>query len=515
MKKIIAEEILKYFDNKIKNESFIPNIKSDTDKSKIDIIYPLIGKLAYAHIYYDNISEELVYELLEPEISDEERILIEKVKQYILDEMYKDPEEFLNKNKEYVLIKKLEEFINRYKIKVDIDLFIKYYYYLWRDMLGYEKIHPLFYDIFIEDISCDGYDIPIYVHHNKFGILRTNIILSRDELDKFIVKLAQKAGKHISYAEPILDATLPDGSRVNATYSQEITTHGPTFTIRKFKKQMLSLVDLIKLNMLDSEIAAYLWTLVEYRANILIAGSTSSGKTTLLNSIAQFIPPEAKVISIEDTRELQLYHENWIPTTTRRGFFVGDKYYGEIDMYKLLSESFRQNPDYVIVGEVRGEETYVMFQGMASGHSALSTIHTDSWRALIRRLTTAPINLTLDHIALLDVVIFTMRARNISPSARRIREIIEVGKYLNGRIENETVIKWNFEDDTFEKRNLGKYTEETLKYRVGSNISFKDSIEEKKQVIDYLVNKNIKEHKKIAEYIKLYYTDKDALLKKI
>jgi ABC-type multidrug transport system fused ATPase/permease subunit len=190
---------------------------------------------------------------------------------------------------------------------------------------------------------------------------------------------------------------------------------------------MLSLVDLIKLNMLDSEVAAYLWTLVEFRANILIAGSTSSGKTTLLNSIAQFIPPEAKVISIEDTRELQLYHENWIPATTRKGFFVGDKYYGEIDMYKLLSESFRQNPDYVIVGEVRGEETYVMFQGMASGHSALSTIHTDSWRALIRRLTTPPINLTPDHIALLDAVIFTMRARNISPSARRIREIVEVG----------------------------------------------------------------------------------------
>jgi len=515
MKKIVAEDILKYFDNEIKNESFIPNIKSDIDKSKIDIIYPLIGKLAYAHIYYDNISEELVYELLEPEISDEEKILIEKAKQYILDEMYKDPEEFLNKNREYVLVKKLEEFVNRYNIKVNRDIFIKYYYYLWRDMLGYEKINPLFYDIFIEDISCDGYDIPIYVHHNKFGILRTNVILSRDELDKFIVKLAQKAGKHISYAEPILDATLPDGSRINATYSQEITTHGPTFTIRKFKKQMLSLVDLIKSNMLDSEIAAYLWTLVEYRANILIAGSTSSGKTTLLNSIAQFIPPESKVISIEDTRELQLYHENWIPATIRKGFFVGDKYYGEIDMYRLLSESFRQNPDYVIVGEVRGEETYVMFQGMASGHSALSTIHTDSWRALIRRLTTAPINLTLDHVALLDAVIFTMRARNISPSARRVREIVEVGKYLNGKIENETAIKWNFEDDTFEKKDLGKYTEETLKYRVGSNISFKDSIEEKKQVIDYLVNKNIRENKKITEYIKLYYTDKDSLLKKI
>ena len=267
--------------------------------------------------------------------------------------------------------------------------------------------------------------------------------------------------------------------------------------------------------MLNEKIAAYLWTLVEARANILIAGSTSSGKTTLLNAIVQFIPPDAKVISIEDTRELQLYHENWIPATTRRGFFIGDKYYGEINMYDLLAESFRQNPDYVIVGEVRGQEAYVMFQGMASGHAALSTIHTDTWRSLVRRLTTPPINLPIEQVALLDAVVFMVRARNISPSARRVREIVEVGKYKDNKIEAEPVVRWNFTKDKFEYKDLGKYIEEELKYRTGFGKDFKESIEEKEKVIKYLVKKNIRDHKKIADYIKLYYVDKDSLLEKI
>ena len=500
------------------NIKFINDIKINVPKNKFEtnITYPIVEPFSYARIYFDRSTYDLIYEIIEPELTENEEKIYRNIIFYIEKLLYIKLSEINNLNDAINYLQRLYDFVlNDLGIKLGQSSYEKIFYYIFRDLYGYNKVDSLLRDPLIEDIECSGPNYPIFIVHRYFGNLKTNIILSDKEIRDLIEKFALRAGKHISYAEPILDATLPDGSRLNATYSQEITTNGPTFTIRKFKKQMLSLVDLIKSNMLDSEIAAYLWTLVEYRANILIAGSTSSGKTTLLNSIAQFIPPESKVISIEDTRELQLYHENWIPATIRKGFFVGDKYYGEIDMYRLLSESFRQNPDYVIVGEVRGEETYVMFQGMASGHSALSTIHTDSWRALIRRLTTAPINLTLDHVALLDAVIFTMRARNVSPSARRIREIVEVGKYLNGKIENETAVKWNFEDDTFEKKDLGKYTEETLKYRVGSNISFKDSIEEKKQVIDYLVNKNIRENKKITEYIKLYYTDKDSLLKKI
>ncbi|BBL45841.1 archaeal flagellar protein FlaI [Nanobdella aerobiophila] len=515
MKYIKVEDVLKYFDEQIKKENYIPEINQDKEKSEIDIIYPLIGNFSYAHIYHDLISEEIVYELLEPELSYEEKFLIEKIKKYIIDDIYKDPDKYLEKDHKTILMKELGNYINKFKIETDKNGFLKYYYYLWRDMLGLEKLEPLFYDIFIEDISCDGYDIPIYVHHSKYGILRSNIIFSRDELDRFTIKLAQKTGKNISYAEPLLDATLPDGSRINITYTDEITTKGPTFTIRKFKKQLLSLTDLIKDRTLDTKIAAYLWTLIEARANILISGSTSSGKTTLLNVISQFIPPDAKVISIEDTRELQLYHDNWIPATTRRGFNIGDRYYGEVNMYNLLAESFRQNPDYVIVGEVRGEEAYVMFQGMASGHAALSTIHTDTWKSLIRRLTTPPINLPVDQVALLDAVIFMIRARNISPSARRVREAIEVGKYKNNEIEAKSVIRWDFSDDKFETKDLGKTIEDELRYRLGYKQDIEKSIKEKEKIIKYLLNKNIRDQKKISNYIKLYYIDKDSLLSEI
>ena len=505
MKKIIAEDILKYFNNEIKKESFIPNIKFDIDKSQIDIIYPLIGKLAYAHIYYDNVSEELVYELLEPEISDEERILIEKVKQYILDEMYKDPEEFLNKNKEYVLIKKLEEFVNKYKIKIDRDLFIKYYYYLWRDMLGYEKIHPLFYDIFIEDISCDGYDIPIYVHHNKFGILKTNIILSRDELDKFIVKLAQKAGKHISYVEPILDATLPDGSRVNATYSQEITTHGPTFTIRKFREIPWTPIELIRLGSATPEIFAYLWLAVEFRKNIIIIGGTASGKTTMLNAISMFIPPSARIVSIEDTREIRLYHSNWIPSVVK---YSSDKN-REIDMFELLRMSFRQRPDYVIVGEVRGEEAYVMFQGMASGHSSLSTMHAENTRALISRLTTPPINLSPTLIELLNVVVIMQHDNFLGTNLRRVKEINEIVKYNKFNI----AYKWNpFKREYLE--NPKKYLFRLIENEYG--IKYKELYEEyltRAKLLYRLSELNISDFQTFSKIVQMYYYNKENILK--
>ncbi len=511
MVKLELNELIEYFDKSIKEGKYIPEF-SEEKKEKINIYYNLIGKFAYAHIYYDILSDELIYEVLEPELSKEENLILNKIKDAIIKDIYLDPESYLNKEPKYVLLYKLVEILKKWKIKLPKEEITKFYYYLWRDTLGLEKIEPLFHDPFIEDISCDGYDLPVYIHHSKLGTLKTNIYFGKEELDRFIIKLSQKAGRAISYAEPLLDATLPDGSRVNATYSKDITTRGPTFTIRKFTEQKLSIIDLIKMNTIDVDIAAYLWTLVESRANILIAGPTSSGKTTLLNAISQFIPPESKVISIEDTREIQLYTNNWIPAVTRKGFLIGDRYYGEVSMYDLLKESMRQNPDYVIVGEVRGEEAYVMFQGMASGHAALSTIHADSWRALVKRLTTPPIKLSYDQLSLLELALFMVRARNIAPSARRVREVLEVGKYKNNVVETKTTIKWDPINDKFEKRDLFSLIGEDLLTRSGRVSSLNESFNEKKKVIEYMVNNDIRDPKKVSEIIKMYYLDKDLLL---
>ena len=210
---------------------------------------------------------------------------------------------------------------------------------------------------------------------------------SVSELSNFVEKLAQRTGKYISYASPLLDGSLPDGSRINATYTKDVSSKGPTFTIRKFTKTPWTPVQLINLGTLCPEMLAFFWILLDYKANVLISGGTASGKTSLLNAIAFFIPPEARVVSIEDTKELNLPRENWLPSISRSS--IGLEKVGEVDLFSLLKSSFRQNPDYVIVGEVRGKEAFVLFQGMASGHSSISTMHADSVNTLIKTRNTS------------------------------------------------------------------------------------------------------------------------------
>ena len=246
-----------------------------------------------------------------------------------------------------------------------------------------------------------------FLYHRKFGSLKSNIQFdTADDLNSFVYRLAQKCGKHISIAEPMLDATMPDGSRIQMTLSDEITTHGSTFTIRKFRSDPFSPPDLVEFNTMSSEMIAYMWIAVENRINMLFAGGTASGKTTSLNALSLFIPAEAKIVSIEETREINLPHPNWIPGVARTGFgqVVADKVVGEIDTYDLMKAALRQRPEYIIVGEIRGREAYVLFQAMATGHATYSTVHADSAHSLIHRLEGKPINIPRVMLQSLDVV---------------------------------------------------------------------------------------------------------------
>ena len=243
-------------------------------------------------------------------------------------------------------------------IDISYESYKKIYYYLCRDFIGFNEIEPLLRDYFIEDIENNGADTPVYIVHRMYRNMKTNILFKDiDRLEGFVEKLAQRSGQYISYANPILDGSLPDGSRVNATYTKDISSRGPTFTIRKFTKEPWTPPQLVSFNTLSPEMIAYLWILIQYKMNILITGGTSSGKTTLLNAIAFFIPPEARVVSIEDTRELNLPRENWLPSVSRSS--SGIRGIGAVSLFDLLRSSFRQNPDYVIVGEVRGREASV------------------------------------------------------------------------------------------------------------------------------------------------------------
>lgn len=428
----------------------IPALPLLRDKTAVDVRYTVTSPYSTVHIYWDKKDSELKYEVEEPILSDDEK--------NILDQIENGMRELINVN---VVVEKTQEAVLEYldktarlliqeiNLRVSEALYERMFYYLYRDFVGLNRIDSLMNDYFIEDIECNGVNSPIYIVHRIYRNIRTNITFqSVEELASFVEKLAQRCGRYISYASPILDGTLAEGSRVNATYTKDITSKGPTFTIRKFTTQPWTPVQLVSFNTLSPEMLAYFWILVQYKSNILIAGGTSSGKTTLLNAISFFIPPEARVVSIEDTRELNLPRENWLPSVSRSA--IGTGTIGEVDLFKLLKNSFRQNPDYVIVGEVRGQEAFVLFQGMASGHSSLSTIHADSVDTVIKRLETPPIELSPTLINTLDAVAIMSHAIVKKEQTRRLTSVVEIiNVNPDGIAMTNTPFIWNPSDDKF------------------------------------------------------------------
>ncbi len=404
----------------------IPALPRTLDKKKVNVRYMLIPPYASVHIHWNEKLGELFYELEEPLLQNYEWEALEKLEEAMLELINVNVaiDKTLEATSAYV-DKTARLLIEELNIKITPETYEKLFYYLFRDFIGFNEIDPVLRDYFIEDIECNGVNTPVYVVHRVYRNLRTNIIYKDiDKLANFVEKLAQRTGRYVSYAQPLLDGTLPDGSRINATFTKDVTTRGPTFSIRKFTKVPWTPTQLIALNTLSPEMLAYFWILLEYKSNILITGGTASGKTTLLNALAFFIPPEARVVSIEDTREINLPRENWLPAVARTPIGVGKV--GEVDLFEILRNSFRQNPDYLIVGEVRGKEAYVLFQGMASGHSSLSTIHADSIDTLIRRLQTPPLELPPTLVNTLDCVAIATHALVKGHETRRVREIIEI-----------------------------------------------------------------------------------------
>lgn len=438
----------------------VPALPREEDKTKIDVRYMVISPYVSIHVFWNPQINEMTYEVEEPILSDSDKINFNKIEQamrdvlnvnFVSDKEMESLKEYIDKTARLV--------IGELGLKVDEDAYKKIYYYLFRDFVGLNEIEALMHDYFIEDIECNGINEPIYVVHRVYRNLKTNIKFnSVEQLANFVEKLAQKAGRYISYASPLLDGSLPDGSRVNASYTKDVTSKGPTFTIRKFTKIPWTPIQLINMRTLSPEMLAYFWILLQYKSNILITGATASGKTTFLNAIAFFIPPEARVVSIEDTRELQLPRENWLPSVARSGISAGGV--GEVDMFSLLKNSFRQTPDYVIVGEVRGAEAAVLFQGMASGHASISTMHADSVDTVIRRLETPPINLNPSLVNLMDVVAIMTHALVGGHETRKLREVVEiVNVQPDGVALTNTPFVWDPAKDAFYSKKDSKIFE--------------------------------------------------------
>jgi flagellar protein FlaI len=479
-------------------------------------VYPIQEPYVYAAIVKDPETQKIRYEVIEPTLTKDEEDRLKEIKSILMEEIDVNLKEIETKEKaEQYLKEKTKQIIKKYRIKVPPESIDKLLYYIARDFIGYGKIDPLMRDHLIEDISADGVNIPIYVWHRTYESLPTNIVFKDEaELNSFIVRLAYLAGKNISIASPILDATLPDGSRVQLTYGNEVTRRGSTFTIRRFRVDPLTISDLIAFNTLSSDMAAYLWYIIENRASVLVAGGIAAGKTTMLNCLSMFIKPEMKIVSVEDTQELNLPHENWIPSVVREGFGYDNK--STITLFDLLKAAVRQRPDYIIVGEIRGEEAYTLFQAMATGHLGMCTIHAESVEAVINRLQSEPMNIPKPLIAMIDLIMVMARTEVEGMPVRRTLTATEVLGLdpKTGEILTEEVFRWKPKRDEFEFLGHSTLLEEHMKKHDLSEEDIKKELQRRKTVLEWMVKKGVRRYKEVADVIREYYANPARVFKK-
>jgi len=475
--------------------------------------YQVNPPFGYVGIDIDDETGKLRYVTVEPTLNDDEMRVLNELKDILIERM-DIPLHFLKDEEimERYLREQIKEVFGKSKLDVAEQSEEKFIYYLKRDFLGYGRIDLIMRDVNIEDISCNGVDIPIYVWHRVYESIPTNIsYASKEELDSIVTRLAYKAGHQISVAHPILEGTLPEGYRVHLTLD-EVSRRGDTFTIRKFRANPYTIVDLIKFGTLSAKLAAYLWILVENLGSIMVGGATASGKTTLLNSISMFIRPEMKVITIEEVRELRL-HDNWVPLVTRPSFQQGVE---EVTLFDLLKSALRQRPNYIVVGEVRGEEAYTLFQGIAVGHGGLCTIHSDSIESALKRLMSKPMDIPKMMLPLMNVILQIRRVQTDDKIERRVVNVTELlGSESEDSLQLEDRFVWSKEGDSHEYE-PPLDTSESLFGKISKNrhIPFEELEEElvkREAILTWMVRNNITSYSSVADMVESYYLDPDEV----
>jgi len=395
--------------------------------------------------------------------------------------------------------------LNEYQVE-------KLLYRLKRDFIGYARIDPIKHDINVEDISCDGYNSRVFVYHTEYENIITNVEHGKQELDDFVVKLAQRSGKGISKRQPQVDATLPDGSRSQLTLGEEVSDHGTNYTIRQFKDVPFTPVDLINWNTFSLDEMAFLWLCIENNKSMIFAGGTASGKTTSLNAISLFIPSNAKIVSIEDTREVELPQRNWVASVTRPSFGEDDK--GDVDEFDLLEAALRQRPDYIVMGEVRGEEGRDLFQVMSTGHTAYSTFHADTVGEVIKRFTTEPINVSKTLFTALDLVSIQTQTRVDGNKVRRNKNLTEINEYSaeHDEINVRDVYEWQAETDEFLQMGNSNTLEELKFDRGWTQERLDEELFMRKVVLAYLIEQNLNTYTEVAAAVQAFINDPDTIM---
>ncbi len=518
---VVVEDLAPAYSNDNSNQN-APGAEPTADHSPNDVAllesYPLNAPFAYAQVTRDMIRGNINYVVAEPGLDKADLANLDRLKVILNEVLEFKPKELKSKQAaaEY-LVEMSKKIFDDYNFDLVPETRRKLLYYIVRDNLGFGKIDSLMHDPLIEDISCDGVNVPMYIWHRKFESIPTNIRFeTAEELDTYALRLAYLCGSHVSIAQPMLDASLPDGSRINLTYGSEVTRKGSTFTIRKFKLDPFTVTDLVSFNTLSAEMAAFFWYAVENRVSILVAGGIAAGKTTLLNCLSMFIKPDLKVVSIEDTPELNLPHQNWIPAATRTHFGLSTEN-ADISLFDLLKAALRQRPDYIIVGEIRGAEAYTLFQAVSTGHLGMSTVHAESVESAVYRLESAPMNIPRTLIAGIDIILVQKR---VELNGKPVRKTVSTSEIVgldprSGEILTNEVYRWSPSQDTFDFTGRS-YILEKIAEKIGKTPE--EAIEEigrRAQVIRWLVKNNTRNYKEVSNIVRSYLENPEPILKEV
>ncbi|MEM4311469.1 MAG: type II/IV secretion system ATPase subunit [Nitrososphaerales archaeon] len=464
--------LLAYLHKKLSEGMELPKyiVQLSRDMRSLDnynFLYP-IGDPVFIHLYSNPSGGRAIYNVIQPTIPHETSLLMDMVEEalaYVIDEQHDfenteeqkkmllellhsvvEIDDSLSKIGEYKLLKGKGSFD---RIAVNEETMKILEYVLINEKIGMGILEPVIKDPYLEDISCSGIG-PLFVEHKVFRSCETNIVFTKDEyLDRFVIKLAERIGRPVTLRRPIVDATLPDGSRINIVYSRDVSRNGSNFSIRKFSEIPISITQLIKWGTLDATMAAYLWIMLSEGMSVWVAGETASGKTTTLKAITAFIEPNAKIVSIEDTPEVSVPHENWIREITRES----DEAQASINIFDLLKAALRQRPNYIIVGEIRGKEGNIAFQAMQTGHPVMATFHAGSVEKLIQRLTGSPIEVPKTYIDNLNVALIqaAVRIPQTGKVERRVLSVNEIVGYepTENKFEFIELFSWDPATDKF------------------------------------------------------------------
>ena len=462
---------------------------------------------AFVVITYDPDASEHRYHAVEPDADPFQRSLLDRVATDIREPLLYGVDD--DPTAEETLARELESLLEQYGLEIDVPTFQVLLYYLLRDFRGYGKVDPLMRDPHIEDISCDGYDLPIFVYHDDYTDIETNVVFESEELDNYVIRLAQQSGRHVSVGDPVVGTTLPNGARAELALGEEVTPRGSAFTLRMYADEPFTPIDLIDYGTFDVDQMAYLWLCIEHNKSLIFAGGTASGKTTSMNAVSMFIPPRSKVLTIEDTRELSLHHDNWLSSVTRERLHEGT----DVDMYDLLRSALRHRPEYIIVGEVRGDEAVTLFQAMNTGHTTFSTMHADSIETVINRLENEPINVPRAMVQSLDLLCIQAMTRLDGERVRRSRAIGEIGGIdgRTGELDYSKSFTWDAGSDTF-RRNESALLDGIQSERGWSRTELRREIRRRRGFLRALSELGVTDYRRFTALVNEYYADPERAM---